>query len=110
MEKNEQTSSAFVQLPQPINCIPAGVYKVIDRDTGSITLAVGSKIFIGILGDFSSLVTPISRKEGKRQRMTTDAFVPKYEALLQKEKGKMTDPRRPFTFCLMDPSVPMAVH
>ena len=110
MEARNQTNGAFIKLSHPINCIPAGVYEVVDREIGCITLTVGQTIFIGILGDISPFVEPVSRKEGKRSRITTERFIPQYQALMEATKGKKFESGQPVTFCIMDPLTGGAMH
>ena len=95
----------YIELAQPINCIPAGTYKVCKITKAAIQLSVSSKIMIAIIGDFSSFVRPVATIDGIKNRIKREDFLDRYYMLLEVVKNAPADLSKPYTFCALDPSL-----
>jgi len=104
---------AYVKLNETINCIPEGVYRVEESDSDHMLLSVGRKIRVGLIGAYSDFVVSLTSSAGRSRRISQKEFLDRYYDLLAEssnDPGSMIDLSRPFTTCMLDPSVAREIH
>ena len=97
----------MVLLPQDINCIPSGTYKVVESSHDELHLRLGKSVFVGIIGPYSSLVQKAARSSVCTTQMS---FGERYRLLLAANHETSNDPSQPLTFCMVTPEVMEVVN
>ena len=102
MKKIKAKKLEYIELTEKLNCIPPGVYKVVEMGSESIQLSVSDRIGIGMIGDYGKWVKCISKNEGIMRRIKRDDFLSQYYFFLDTASSKIPDWSKPFTFCFLD--------
>ena len=96
-----------VLLPQDVNCIPSGMYKVVNSGRDELHLRLGKSVYVGIIGPYASLVQKAARSS---VCMTQLSFGERYRTLLAANRDLSNDPSSPITFCVVTPEVMEVVN
>lgn len=105
MKRIRRKRPDYVKLSDPIDCIPAGIYKVLSMNSQGLQLWVSDKVIIGIMGDYGAFISPVPRVTGMTSRMKQDDFLNEYYLLLEELKHSSPEPSKLFTFCGIDASL-----
>ena len=104
-------SGDYIELTKDINCIPAGVYRVADHSNCFYFFSVSSRVFFGVSEDGARYFRRIAKHRGKIKKAGENLFLERYYKLLNDMSATTSfDPREPFTFCALEPSVARECH
>ena len=104
--RNRPRKGSYVELFEDVNCIPAGVYKLLDVRKGWCHFRIGSRVEFAISGLNQVRHRFIEPEQASGKRTRVKAFAKRYYNLLEEQDPTLRlDHAKPVTVCALDPAL-----